>query len=112
MNHPPITCICGCGNTGENWRRRLLKACYQRHLRAGTLHQFPRANRSRWYAPRAGRIEDYFDLLRFGVPRQHIPDRLGITNRTLHRYERDLRVLAHYVIHLAATSQHAEQAAA
>lgn len=112
MTRTPITCACGCENTGENRGRRLLNACYQRHLKAGTLHQFPRPRRPRRYAARAGRIEDYFDLLRFGVPRQHIPDRLGVTVRTLHRYERDLRTLAHYLIHLANGGQHTRQAAA
>jgi WhiB family redox-sensing transcriptional regulator len=37
----PVTCVCGCGKTGQHGGRGLIVSCHTRHSAAGTLEQFP-----------------------------------------------------------------------
>jgi hypothetical protein len=47
--------------------------------------------RRAYSAQRAGRIEDYAELRSWGLTRQEAAARLGVTLRTLDRYDADLR---------------------
>lgn len=98
-----ITCVCGCGRTGEHWARGLLSPCYKRASRAHRLDDYPprpmtqakaaairRANAAR-RAGRTRRLEDYVFLRESGETRAAARQRLAVTDRTITRWHRTLR---------------------
>ena len=81
----PPECRCGCGRPAACRRCKLTRACYQRWRRHGWPDDVPPPR-----AARAGRIEDYLELRSQGLTRTQAAERLGVTRRTIERYEHDL----------------------
>ncbi|TDD32468.1 hypothetical protein E1287_22535 [Actinomadura sp. KC06] len=86
-------CVCACcglegWHSSNGWRH----ACYQRWVYAGRPDSGPppprRAGRG---AEAASRIEDYVELRSWQVPREEAAERLGVSIRTLFRYDRRLK---------------------
>ena len=89
-------CACGCGHPAP--RGRFAGGCYKRWVKAGrpasgppppkTPEQRRPPPRS---AERAGRIEDYAELRSWGLSLQDAAARMGLTTRTVERYEAELK---------------------
>ena len=78
-------CRCGCGRPAVYLRCRLALACYQRWRAHGYPEDIPAP-----FAFRAARIESYLELRAWGLTRPQAAQRLGVTVRTIWRYEHDL----------------------
>lgn len=105
--HATITCVCY-GKQGVPYGRRLIRACWKRHRRHGTLTNFPqdraaqqRARREAGVKGGAFRtqlheslIEDYAFLREQGESKEMAALRVGIAPDTARKYERRLRVQA------------------
>jgi hypothetical protein len=101
---PIVNCAC-CGKKGPLLGRRLIRACYAKHRRNGTLHQFPvdldaQLRAAREAAPKGGEwrsqlseglIEDYAFCREQGETREMAALRVGVHERTARKYERMLR---------------------
>ena len=72
-----------CGQFMPMYARGLCSACFKRNQEGGTLGEFGRV--------RAGRLADYADLRRLGVPVPAAAVRLGVSERTAWRYEAELK---------------------
>lgn len=73
---------------------RLSHVCYCRWLRLGRPAVLPPARHSREGSPgrsRLARIEDYAELRSWGETPDMAAVRLGVSKRTIERYEADLR---------------------
>ncbi len=82
----PPECRCGCGRPAlRSWQCGLARACYQRWRYYGRPDVIPPPRPSR-----ADRIEDYVELRSQGLTRARAAERLGVTRRTIERYEHDL----------------------
>jgi hypothetical protein len=91
-------CACGCGRERGSWRsgarRGYRTCCYRRWADAGFPAGGPPAPR---HAPggwgtRAGRLEDYVFLTREQrLPVAEALARMGLSSRTVQRYENALR---------------------
>lgn len=84
-----IVCAC-CDKLGRHGGRGLRHSCYMRHHHAGNLDKYPPRGRS---YPRQWRVESYAELRARRVPIREAADRLGVTDRTGYRYERQLKAL-------------------
>lgn len=97
---PVGECVC-CNTRGPIHGRGLIRACYLRNWKAGTLDHYPlmpeetarrrregaAASRRRYSQVRAGRVDDYRFLLAQGVTNvETLASRLGVTTRTVERY--------------------------
>ena len=99
---PVVTCVCGCGRHGRHHARGLIEACWKRAYRAGVLDRYPRTLpdprpqvMSLVSVTTRGRLEDYIELTRvWGVSREEAAARVGVTERTVRRYEAHLRATA------------------
>lgn len=68
------------------WARTLCKPCYDHHVWAGTLDQFPTKHHHR---PRAHFVADYELLADEGYTHRQMSERLGMKHRTfLAAYDR------------------------
>lgn len=101
-------CVC-CDRTGPIIGRGLIRACYAKRRRNGTLNQFPvdpaaQLRACREAAPKGGRargqalslisaglIEDYAFCRETGETREVAAARVGVSEWTAQRYDRLLR---------------------
>lgn len=80
-------CVCACcGLEGWHAARGWRHACYQRWVYAGQPAGGPPAK-----GAAADRVEDYAELRSWGLTRQAAADRLGLSIRTLQRYDQRLK---------------------
>ncbi|MFY7069609.1 hypothetical protein ACOQFV_27440 [Nocardiopsis changdeensis] len=92
-----VTCICGCGRTGPHHGRGLITACWHREKYHGRLNDWPLTqapvNRPMRLISESvrGRLEDYLELRSWGVPVPEAARRLGVSERTITRYNSHLR---------------------
>ncbi|MFF4412145.1 hypothetical protein ACFYY8_06400 [Streptosporangium sp. NPDC001559] len=93
-----VLCVC-CATPGQVMGRGLITACYQRHRSNGTLDQFPMLGAPPKEAgeaareARLGRVQDYAELLTWGLSQREATARLGICRRTAERYNAALKAL-------------------
>lgn len=91
-----ITCAC-CGRTGRHKGRGLIGACWDREKYHGRLTDWPltQAPVNRPMALAAGtvrgRFEDYLELRAWGATVPEAARRLGVSERTITRYNSHLR---------------------
>lgn len=92
-----ITCACGCGRVDRHKGRGLVNACWSRERYHGRIDDWPPTKAPANYEMKLaassvrGRLEDYLELKSWGVPDDEAARRLGVTTRTLQRYEAHLR---------------------
>lgn len=95
-----VECVC-CGTEGPHIGRGLIQLCHNRHALAGTLELFPlnpesareaaaRGHETVHYAYQA-RLEDYAELLSWGESPKKAAARVGISERTARKYDKQLR---------------------
>ena len=82
----PCECRCGCGKAAH--ALGLSGGCYHRWANAGRPEDFFVPGLG---AARLGRIEDYLELRERGLTRTEAARRVGVTKRTVQRYEAGLR---------------------
>ncbi len=83
---PPPECRCGCGRPAlRGWQCGLARPCYQRWRYYGRPDVIPPPRPSR-----ADHIEDYLELRSQGLTRAQARWRMGLSRRTIERYEHDL----------------------
>lgn len=102
---PIDICAC-CEVSGPVVGRGLIRACYQRHWKAGTLDQFPavdpavrlesrregaRKSQEKHLQKFEARVEDYAELRAWRETREQAAARLGVCDETTRRYDRALR---------------------
>ncbi|MFD1940552.1 hypothetical protein ACFSKW_54775 [Nonomuraea mangrovi] len=87
-----INCAC-CGQPGRSDGRNLIESCYRRHLRHGTLDQYPRLTQARepWkpLGPHGRRmVERYCRLasIKPALSVARIAFELGVSERQVWRY--------------------------
>lgn len=94
-----VECACGCGRSGINRGRRLLHSCYTNLYRKGKKHlDFPLERipgPPRIYKVRgeniAERLERYAQMRRDGLSKNETAIQLGVSYRTVQRYDVHLR---------------------
>ena len=85
-------CRCGCGRPVTRYRRlRLANACYERWRCRGFPQDIPPAGHGGNDRRRAERIEDYRELRKWRETPEAAAARLGVSVRTVERYEAALR---------------------
>jgi hypothetical protein len=72
-------------------RLRLANACYERWRYRGFPQDIPRAQGAGNDGRRPGRLEDFRELRQLGETREMAATRLGVSVRTIERYEAALR---------------------
>jgi hypothetical protein len=84
-----VTTCRSCQRRPANHARGLCGSCYNRWRYYGKPQDGPPPPRTG--GPCADRIEDYLDLRMWGLSKQQAAERLGVTLRTIWRYEHRLR---------------------
>ena len=74
------------------WAKGYCSTCYQRWMRHGFPDTGPPPPARPWAFTRAGRLEDYAELRSLRETKEQAAKRIGISNGSIWRYERDLRV--------------------
>jgi hypothetical protein len=87
-----VKCRDGCGRAVTRYRALVLaNACYERWRRAGFPQDIPRPEHAGNDRCRPDRLEDFRELRQLGETREMAATRLGVSVRTVERYEAALR---------------------